>query len=730
MWRTKEKAAGLAARLCRPQRIGVFGYRGVGKTTLLAMLYREAVSGRLPELRLAATDARTADYLADKILQLEAGQQLPGTLAETDLHFHLYHREARLELLVKDYQGEHVELGRDEPVQQFLRDCDAVWLCLDSGSMEQPAELLRRQQEIEQLIEACLSQEPHPALERPVALLLTKADLLESRLQPAKAGTPSQVSLAKLAEGRLAMSCHALGAHCPNQAFFAVSSLGDATEPRILRPQNLAEPLAWLALALQKQDEARLERLWSLAAGDVSLLDRCVACFARRYPSAPATAVFQQRLRDLRRQRLRRRTLIGSTAAACLIASLWCYDALGYHEAERFEDEHAGNPVVNLKSWQSYQAWHPTRNLFQPGAARFAEQRVLDLNEQVRQFQREEQLVELRRRAGDPDADAAAVWQQFRELRILYPEIAEMGELETLGAVLKSRRDEQLQRRAQAAFDHLTRAEHEGVDLSILVLQADQLLRDFAGSKLEMEVRQRRTAYLRQLEERDLLAARNYSARQPFNFQTRREHYQRYLDKYPAGQFTAEAQNALEAIEEDWDRHDFREVRDHFTAHPGEIPLIVARCRSYLAIHPRGRFTAAASDLLRWTERVTAPGEYRVVLRGGHFEKKIARFFSLGPDLSVELEVAGVRYGPSNITVNRYDPEWNYEFPRRIRWKLGDPVRIRVTDHDYWSRVVLDIGFEDGDPLQMRFLGGEVWAGANRLTFESDFHMPELPKIE
>ena len=47
----------LAERLCRPQRIGVFGHRGVGKTTLLTMLYREAVSGRLPELRLAAADA-------------------------------------------------------------------------------------------------------------------------------------------------------------------------------------------------------------------------------------------------------------------------------------------------------------------------------------------------------------------------------------------------------------------------------------------------------------------------------------------------------------------------------------------------------------------------------------------------------------------------------------------------------------------------------------------------
>src|SRR5437667_8394814 len=102
MMRTPSPATLLAQQLCRPQRIGVFGHRGVGKTTLLSMLYREAVAGRVPDLRLAAADARTAEYLADKLLQLEAGQSLPATLAETELRFHLYHGPTRLELLFKD----------------------------------------------------------------------------------------------------------------------------------------------------------------------------------------------------------------------------------------------------------------------------------------------------------------------------------------------------------------------------------------------------------------------------------------------------------------------------------------------------------------------------------------------------------------------------------------------------------------------------------------------------
>src|SRR5207249_6588421 len=100
MARSQNPAVGVAERLCRPQRVGVFGHRGVGKTTLLTMLYREAVAGRLPDLRLAAADARTANYLSDKVLQLESGRPLPATLAETDLRFHLYHRTVRLEVLV------------------------------------------------------------------------------------------------------------------------------------------------------------------------------------------------------------------------------------------------------------------------------------------------------------------------------------------------------------------------------------------------------------------------------------------------------------------------------------------------------------------------------------------------------------------------------------------------------------------------------------------------------
>lgn len=736
MVNSQNPASLLAERLCRPQRVGVFGHRGVGKTTLLTLLYREGVGGRLPGLRLAAANARTAEYLADKVGQLEAGRPVPATLAETDLRFHLYHQATRLDLLLKDYQGEHVELGREEPVRDFLRDCDAVWLCLDAGLVGDGATRLRRQQEVEQVVEDYLATDPPGGLHRPMALVLTKADRLE----------PSAVGSERWAD-EFGMTRHALQSHCPQNAQLAVSCLkevlrrstGESTpgaENSALstqyqvHPSGLTEVLTWLTGALQAQDEARLEWLFAHAGRPLPLLARCVASFARRYPAAPATAAFRQRLRRLRRLRFQRRGTAAAAAAACLALSVWGYDAWGYQAAQHFEQDHASAPEAVLASWQSFQAWHPTRHLTRTSMAEAEEARLADLRQQARQVQCDECLAELRRRAADADADPEDVWRMFQAFHADYPEVSVAGDLEQLRSAAKARRDANIARRAQRAYDELLVAEQRLADPASFLDQADDFLARYPGTPPEAEVRRKRDAYLARLDERCIEVARTYSAKNSLNFQTRREHYQRYLDRYPTGAAAAEAKAALRAIEADWDRHDFRLLRDHFQASPGDMPELVARCRTYLAVHPQGRFAAAAAELLRWSERVTAPGEYRVVLKNGHFEKKVARFFSRGPDLSVELEVGGARYGPSSFYKNQYDPSWEYEYPRRVRWKLGDPVVIRVIDNDWRRRVVLEWTSEVGDPLALRLLTGDVWIGGNRVTFETDFTLPVLPVIE
>src|SRR5262249_48647226 len=155
---------------------------------------------------------------------------------------------------------------------------------------------------------------------------------------------------------------HALESHCPRTGLFAVAA--GARSQESADPWPLAAPLSWLAAVLEAQDEARLERLWSLAPRDGGLLKRCVRCFVHRDPHSPVAARFRQQLQQLRRSRRRRRGLVGTAAAACLLVGLWTYDALGFRAAAGFEAEHGPDAAAVLQNWQHYRAWHPSSGLW------------------------------------------------------------------------------------------------------------------------------------------------------------------------------------------------------------------------------------------------------------------------------------------------------------------------------------------------------------------------------
>ena len=332
----------LEDRLIGPKRIALFGHRNVGKTTLLAMFYRQASTGQVPGLRLAAADPSSAEYLADKIAQIEAGEPPAGTLAETELKLRLYHGAARFDLIVKDYQGEHVTLGSDEPIQEFFAGCDAVLLCLDPEGSASPADRRRRQQEVEDLLERYIERSDDMTTGRPVALLLTKFDrvLAQSSPQgdPGPGDDPTSWGAERLVESRYGMTRHALARHAPNGAIFAVSAYGRGADggrpPAELHPLGLEGPLGWLAEQLEAGDVEQLEWLWDLAPDDLPRLARCVAAFARRYPKSgarPSTARGSRRSggaepdgcwpawrRPRRSRRSRwRRTTPGATPAPC-----------------------------------------------------------------------------------------------------------------------------------------------------------------------------------------------------------------------------------------------------------------------------------------------------------------------------------------------------------------------------------------------------------------------------
>ena len=306
----------LEARLTGPKRIALFGHRNVGKTTLLAMFYRQAASGQVPGVRLAAADAQCAEYLAEKIAQIESGQPMSGTLAETELNLRLYHGPARFELILRDYQGEHVTLGSSEPIQEFFAGCDAVFFCLDPEGSADPVERRRRQQEVESLLERYIERSEDLSIDRPVALLLTKFDRVLSGLGERSgdlkndstdadqaAELEPRPSLAgpfveRLVEHQYGMTRHALRQHAPDGAIFAVSSYGPGSTgnrpPATLHPMGLEGPLGWLAEQLEARDRAQMEWLWELAPADFPRLQRCVAAYERRYPRSNRSFEFRR----------------------------------------------------------------------------------------------------------------------------------------------------------------------------------------------------------------------------------------------------------------------------------------------------------------------------------------------------------------------------------------------------------------------------------------------------
>jgi hypothetical protein len=723
---TSTNASSLAEFLCRPQRVGLFGHRGVGKTTLLTMLYREAVNGRLAGLRLAAGDAATANYLGDKMLQLEQGQVLPATLAETPLRFQLYHAESRIELIIKDYQGEQVAVGRQEPIREFLKECDAVWLCFDPVLLDSPADRLHGEQEAEQVVEDYLALE-NAGPPRPMALVLTKSDLLPSRPE----GISEELWLTDLARESFPMTLHALRQHAPGNTILGVSSLGRRDRSGPPQPENLEQPLLWLVEVLKTQDEARLDRLFEIAPSKIALLERCVRAFAQRYPGSDRLPEFEDRLRKAKVRRRRHFALAGAALVAFLGLSAWTIDAVRYHSARSFDNSSADREAVRER-WEEYAS-----SPLSIGWRETARQRVRELDEEIREQRRQKRLETLNRLANDPAAGTTVVLTSLKQFSQDYPETAD---LEHIRKEVANKVAAQRAREAEQALDDLIKSEFVSAGqkegeaarkhLEGLVSRADRVLEEFGDTAVAAKVRERRSCYLARIGEHDFEAARTYSRQNPQNFATRRERYEQYLSRHPQGTFSSQARSAIGEIDTAWDRYDFRKIRDFYVKSPAEFDELIARCAHYLAVHDKGRYHDKAKELMAWAGRVNQPRDYTVKVVRGDFSIKLGRWYTRGPDLSVSIEVNGIKHGPTNILKNDYDPKWNYEFPRSVTWKPGDSVRIIVRDHDFWGRTIIDYVSSDNDKLAMRMLSGKFEHDEHAIWFESDFKMPEVPEVD
>jgi hypothetical protein len=782
--RRKAHLDALEDRLTGPRRIGLFGHRDVGKTTLLAMFYRQASSGQVAGLRLAAGDPASAEYLAEKVAQIESGEPPAGTLAETELRLRLYHGPARFDLIVKDYQGEHVTLGSDEPIQRFFADCDAVLLCLDPEGSATTAERRRRQQEIEDLFERYLDRSEDGTTGRPVALLLTKFDRVLARAQaPSAAGAgpeddPATWGVERLVEAQYGMTRHALAKHAPRGAIFAVSAYGRGASqsgrpPVELHPLGLEGPLCWLAEELEDCDREQLEWLWDLAPDDLPRLSRCVAAFERRYPKSARAVAFRKRLKDLGRRRVKKALLQTSAVVAVLAAALAGFDLWSYQAALAYERDHPAPAVAHR--WRELLARHPSLPLFWPGGARQARQkqaewtvkaaavqvangtapadlsaRLVSLKDEAPQLVPAIRTVELAQEqvrhdtrwnaarslalapTDEPEKPLAELQAFLRE----FPDTPRRGDALALAHDLRSQADSRRSSLERKIVDDLIRAEElPNAEYRDLIERAQQFLADHPRSEWRDEVGRRLEGYVRKLDDRDIGRARQYSKQYATHFANRIERYQDYLKAHQTGgRFISEATEAKDQILREWDTYTYRQAYDHLIAHPDDVAEVARRLREYQRVHRDGRYARDAQAYLDWWDKVSVPGDYRVTLRRGEVDPGVGKYLGGGgPDLGVLIEVGGAVYGPSPVVRNTSRPIWDYTFPRPIRWKLGDPVTIRITDYDWSDSVVAVLHSRKGDPLAIRNLAGTIklaQGGKTSLVFASSFTMPTLSRPE
>lgn len=764
---------GLVRKITGAKKIALFGHRAVGKTTLLAMFYREASAGRVPGLRLAAIGPATAEYLAAKIAQIEAGEPLAGTLSETELKLRLYHGPARFDLIVKDYQGEDVGLGSEAPIREFFADCDAVFLCLDPETSDRPTERRRRQQEIEDLLERYIETGDDATAGRPVALLVTKYDrVIES-------GGPSPDRVEEFVDAHYGMTRHALATNAPHSAMFGVSSYGegaglDGRPPAELHPMGLDGPLGWLAEQLEGSDRESIEWLWDLAPEDYRRLSKCVKVYERRYPRSDHAITFRRRLAAMRRKRRLKGLLRLAAAVALLAAATAGYDAWGYRSALAFE--RAGNPAAAVeRSWGDFLALHPTHRLIFPDEGRDARRRRDEWSLRAERdrlaagLDRPDLPDEIRaRKDASPElapeiakTEAALLRQQhdkaWQALRVAdpivldrpeehvarlnafltaYPDTPHKAEAVATIASLKTRVETRRDQEDRQAIEALARkAQLPGAPLRDLIDGAESFLSERPDSRYRGEVQELAADLARRLDLADIEKARQASKDHPTNFAARRKRYEEYLHAHATGgRYVGEAHAAIDTIERERDNYLYRQAYDHYRAHPEDVQAVAQKLKTYLDANPDGLHAKDAKAFVAWWEKISTTQDYHVVLRRGEVDSDVGKYLAGGaPDLSVEVYVNGVKYGPSPVVVDSRRPIWDWAFPRPVRWKYGEKISIRIIDNDWSASSVFTFNTAQDDSLAMKMLSGTVRpskGGKTMLVFSSDFAVPELSRPE
>lgn len=113
-------------------KIGVFGDRGVGKTTFLTTLHGVLANHLYNEFEVRYENDSTVTYLKNNFSKLLSENIVDGTVGEYSIDFDLWYKKAgneqKFKISMKDFAGENIKVERHgiQTVVNFLSTCDAI----------------------------------------------------------------------------------------------------------------------------------------------------------------------------------------------------------------------------------------------------------------------------------------------------------------------------------------------------------------------------------------------------------------------------------------------------------------------------------------------------------------------------------------------------------------------------------------------------------------------------
>ena len=535
------------------------------------------------------------------------------------------------------------------------------------------------------------------------------------------------------------MTRHALAQHAPRGAIFAVSSYGrgadDGRPPAELHPLGLEGPLGWLAEQLEDGDREQLEWLWDLAPDD---LPRLAAVRRRLRAALSAVGPRGDVPRAARRRCDAKRRASGCVRLAAVAAvwssRRWPATTPGGSTTPWPSSERDNPAPAVARRWAELLAWHPSLPLFWPGrragagmkqaewTVKAAEVQVAngtaapDLPARLDRPQGPGARSSSRRsarsrtprsrpgttRAGTTvRAEAARPGRRARDAAGRRPGVpprvprhAPPRRGARPGRHAQGRRPPPGGRPASGRFvDDLVRAEGlPNADLRDLIDRARQFLAEHPESRLAGRGRapaRRLRQHARRARHRAGPRSTRGSTRptsRPGSSATRTTS----RPTRPAAGSSARRPRPRTGSSASGTPTPTARPTTTWSPTPTTWPRSPAGSATISATTPTAATPRDAQALPRLVGQGLRPRRvprHPPPRRGRARRRQVPRRRRPRPGRRASRSPASI-YGPSPVVRNTHRPIWDYTFPRPIRWKLGDPVTIRIIDYDWSDSVV------------------------------------------